>query len=45
MDGYDETAYPADDDAFGDAGTFHGLPRRVRPEQPPDRQALPPFQV
>jgi anti-sigma regulatory factor (Ser/Thr protein kinase) len=31
MDGYDETAYPADDDAFGDAGTFHGLPRRVRP--------------
>jgi hypothetical protein len=31
MDGYDETAYPADDDAFDDAGTFHGLPRRVRP--------------
>src|SRR5579863_10086729 len=31
MDGYDETPYPADDDAFDDAGTFHGLPRRVRP--------------
>jgi hypothetical protein len=31
MDGYDETPYPADDDAFGDAGTFHGLPRRIRP--------------
>ena len=31
MDGYDEAAYPADDDAFDDAGTFHGLPRRVRP--------------
>jgi signal transduction histidine kinase len=31
MDGYDETPYPEDDDAFGDAGTFHGLPRRVRP--------------
>ena len=31
MDGYDGTPYPADDDAFGAAGTFHGLPRRVRP--------------
>jgi signal transduction histidine kinase len=31
MDGYDETPYPAGDDAFDDAGTFHGLPRRVRP--------------
>src|SRR5215469_10575993 len=31
MDGYDETPYPADDDGFDDAGTFHGLPRRVRP--------------
>jgi signal transduction histidine kinase len=30
MDGYDEAPYPADD-AFDDAGTFHGLPRRVRP--------------
>jgi signal transduction histidine kinase len=31
MDGYDETPYPAGDDSFDDAGTFHGLPRRVRP--------------
>jgi signal transduction histidine kinase len=31
MDGYDEPPYPAEDDAFDDAGTFHGLPRRVRP--------------
>jgi signal transduction histidine kinase len=31
MDTYDEVPYPGDDDAFDDAGTFHGLPRRVRP--------------
>jgi len=31
LDGYDEAPYPADDDGFDDAGTFHGLPRRVRP--------------
>jgi len=31
LDPYDETPYPADDDGYGDAGTFHGLPRRVRP--------------
>jgi signal transduction histidine kinase len=31
MDEYDEAPYPGDGDAFDDAGTFHGLPRRVRP--------------
>ena len=31
QDDYDEAAYPADDGGFDDAGTFHGLPRRVRP--------------
>jgi signal transduction histidine kinase len=39
MDGYDEPAYPADDDAFDEAGTFHGLPRRVRPGGAPSARA------
>jgi signal transduction histidine kinase len=39
MDGYDEPPYPADDDAFDDAGTFHGLPRRVRPGGAPAARA------
>jgi signal transduction histidine kinase len=38
MDGY-ETPYPADDDGFDDAGTFHGLPRRVRPGGAPSARA------
>ena len=39
LDGYDEPSYPADDDAFDDAGTFHGLPRRVRPGGGPSARA------
>ena len=38
LGGYDETPYPPDEDPFGDPGTFHGLPRRVRPGgSPPAR--------
>jgi hypothetical protein len=39
LDGYDEPPYPADDDALDDAGTFHGLPRRVRPGGGPSARA------